>query len=55
MHGPVRGAALGPLVMGVLIDAGVSVAAICGIFALSCVAATGLQIFGLRGLGVRPA
>ncbi len=49
----VLSSALGPLVMGALIDAGVSVEAICGIFALYCVAATGLQMLGLRGLGVR--
>ncbi len=42
--------ALGPLVMGALLDAGVSVEAICGLFALYCVAATGLQMLGLRGL-----
>lgn len=42
--------ALGPLVMGALLDAGVSVEAICGLFALYCVGATGLQTIGLRGL-----
>lgn len=49
----VLSSALGPLVMGALMDAGVSIAAICGLFALYCVAATGLMTLGLRGLGVR--
>ena len=40
----------GPLVMGALIDAGVSIEAICGLFALYCAAATALQNLGLRGL-----
>jgi MFS family permease len=46
----VLASALGPLVMGALMDAGVSVAAICGLFALYCVGATGLLMLGLRGL-----
>ncbi len=46
----VLSSALGPLVMGALIDAGVSVEAICGIFALYCLGATGLLVLGLRGL-----
>ncbi len=46
----VLSSALGPLVMGALIDAGVTIEAICGIFALYCVAATVLQMLGLRGL-----
>ncbi len=46
----VLSSALGPRVMGALIDAAVSVAAICCRFAISCVAATGLQMLGLRGL-----
>lgn len=41
--------ALGPVVMGVAMDAGVSVEAICGLFALYCVAATGLMMLGLNG------
>ncbi len=47
----VLSSALGPLVMGALMDAGISVEAICGLFALYCVGATGLQMLGLRGLG----
>ena len=46
----VLSSALGPLVMGVLIDAGVTIETICGLFALYCAAATVLQILGLRGL-----
>ncbi len=46
----VLASALGPLVMGALMDAGVSISAICGIFALTCAAATVLQLLGLRGL-----
>jgi MFS family permease len=46
----VLSSALGPLVMGALMDAGVSIEAICGIFAIYCAGATGLQILGLRGL-----
>ncbi len=46
----VLSSALGPLAMGAMMDAGVSVETICGIFALYCVAATGLQMLGLRGL-----
>jgi predicted MFS family arabinose efflux permease len=46
----VLASALGPLAMGAMMDAGVSIEAICGIFALYCIAATALQIFGLRGL-----
>ncbi|MCH7795543.1 MAG: MFS transporter [Proteobacteria bacterium] len=46
----VLSSALGPLVMGVLMDVGVSIEAICGLFALYCVGATGLQMLGLRGL-----
>jgi MFS family permease len=42
--------ALGPLVMGAMLDAGISVESISGLFALYCVGATGLQILGLRGL-----
>lgn len=41
--------ALGPLVMGVLMDAGVSVEVICLLFALYCVLATGLLLLGLEG------
>ena len=47
----VLASALGPLAMGAMMDAGVSVEAICGIFALYCVGATGLLVLGLRGLG----
>ena len=46
----VLASALGPLVMGALMDAGVSIETICGIFALYCIAATVLLLFGLRGL-----
>ncbi|MEE9210542.1 MAG: MFS transporter, partial [Kiloniellales bacterium] len=46
----VLSSALGPLVMGALMDAGVSVETICGLFALYCVGATGLQMLGLRRL-----
>jgi MFS family permease len=46
----VLASALGPLVMGALMDAGVTIETICGIFALYCAAATALQILGLRGL-----
>jgi hypothetical protein len=42
--------ALGPLAMGAMMDAGVSIEAICGIFALYCFAATALLMLGLRGL-----
>ncbi|MHA1152486.1 MAG: MFS transporter [Alphaproteobacteria bacterium] len=51
----VLASALGPLVMGALIDAGVSIEAICGIFALYCAGATALQKLGLRGLRLRVA
>jgi MFS family permease len=51
----VLSSALGPLFMGALMDAGVSVAAICGLFALYCVGATGLLMHGLRRLRRRPA
>jgi len=46
----VLSSALGPLAMGALMDAGVSVETICGLFALYCVGATVLQTIGLRGL-----
>ena len=46
----VLASALGPLVMGALMDAGVSIEAICGIFAIYCIGATVLLVFGLRGL-----
>lgn len=46
----VLSSALGPLVMGALMDAGVTIETICGLFALYCAAATVLQILGLRGL-----
>ena len=46
----VLASALGPLAMGAMMDAGVSVEAICGIFALYCLGATGLLVLGLRGL-----
>ena len=46
----VLSSALGPLAMGALMDAGFSVEVICGLFALYCVAATGLLMLGLRGL-----
>lgn len=46
----VLSSALGPLVMGTLMDAGVSVEAICALFALYCVGATGMLLLGLRGL-----
>jgi MFS family permease len=46
----VLASALGPLTMGAMMDAGVSVEAICGLFALYCLAATGLLALGLRGL-----
>ncbi len=46
----VLASALGPLAMGAMMDAGVSIETICGIFALYCAAATALQILGLRGL-----
>jgi hypothetical protein len=51
----VLSSALGPLFMGALMDAGVSVATICGLFALYCVGATGLLMHGLRRLRRRPA
>jgi len=44
----VLSSALGPLAMGALMDAGVSVEAICGLFALYCAGATGLLVLGLR-------
>lgn len=50
----VLSSALGPVVMGVLLDASVSVESIYGLFALYCVGATGLQMLGLRRLGSRP-
>ncbi len=40
--------ALGPLVMGVLMDADVSIEVICLLFALYCVLATGLMLLGLE-------
>ncbi len=46
----VLSSALGPVIMGVLLDAGVSVESIYGLFALYCVGATGLQWLGLRSL-----
>ncbi|MHA1599247.1 MAG: MFS transporter [Alphaproteobacteria bacterium] len=46
----VLSSAFGPLAMGALMDAGISIEAICGLFALYCIGATGLQILGLRGL-----
>ncbi len=46
----VLSSALGPRAMGAMMDAGVSVETICGLFALYCVAATALQMLGLRGL-----
>ena len=46
----VLASALGPLAMGAMMDAGVSVEAICGIFALYCLGATGLLVLGLRDL-----
>ena len=46
----VLSSALGPVVMGGLLDANVSVEAICGLFALYCVGATGLLTLGLRRL-----
>ncbi len=46
----VLSSALGPLVMGALMDAGVSVSTICGLFALYCVGATALLMHGLRRL-----
>jgi MFS family permease len=46
----VLSSALGPLVMGALMDAGTSIEAICGLFALYCVGAMGLLTLGLRGL-----
>ena len=49
----VLSSALGPLVMGVLMDVGVTVETICGLFALYCAAATVLQMLGLRGLSTR--
>ncbi len=42
--------ALGPLVMGALMDAGVTVEAICGLFALLCAGATGSMLLGLRAI-----
>jgi hypothetical protein len=51
----VLASALGPLAMGAMMDAGVSIEAICGIFALYCIAATALQMLGLRGLRVGAA
>jgi MFS family permease len=51
----VLSSALGPLFMGALMDAGVSVATICGLFALYCVGATGLLMYGLHRLRRRPA
>ena len=41
--------ALGPLAMGALMDAGVSVEAVCALFALYCVFATGAMILALAG------
>ncbi len=41
--------ALGPLVMGAMMDAGFSVETICGLFALYSLLATGLMRFGLMG------
>ena len=46
----VLSSALGPLIMGALMDAGVSVESIYGLFALYCIGATGLQMLGLRSL-----
>ncbi len=40
------GTVFASLAAGPLIDAGVSIEAICGIFALSCIAATALQVLG---------
>jgi len=40
--------ALGPVIMGVLMDAGISVEVICGLLALYGIAATVLLLFGLN-------
>ncbi len=45
--------ALGPLAMGVLMDFGVSVESVCGLFAVYAMAATGSMHLGLRGLDRR--
>ena len=45
--------ALGPVTMGALMDAGVSVEAICGLFALYCLCATALMAISLRGAHAR--
>ncbi len=42
--------ALGPLLMGALMDAGVTVEAICGLFAVLCAAATVSMLLGLRAI-----
>jgi len=46
----VFGSALGPLFMGLLFDAGVTMGAICLMFALYTVAGTALIWRGLRGV-----
>ena len=45
--------ALGPVTMGALMDGGVSVEAICALFALYCLLATGLMLVALRGVEPR--
>lgn len=45
--------ALGPLAMGVLMDFGVSVESVCGLFAVYAMAATGSMHLGLRGFDRR--
>ena len=50
----VLASALGPLAMGALMDAGISIKAICGLFALYCAGATVLQTLGLRNLRLHP-
>ncbi len=42
--------ALGPVIMGALMDVGVSVETICALFALFCIGATISMLFGLRAL-----
>ena len=47
--------ALGPLAMGALMDAGVSVERICAVFALYCVVGTVLMLAALNGYRRRPS
>lgn len=47
--------ALGPVVMGALMDGGISVEAVCGLFALYAILATALMMLGLKGFRRQPA